>query len=98
MYTFTFAGLVFTAVNESTNDMRLAMFSILGFHLAGILLLGLVDVEKGRAQAKETDHLRIHNGAGGKGGKGGGLKVVNGEDQDLVAVELGGEDIGDDHL
>ncbi|GMH82389.1 hypothetical protein TrVE_jg6675 [Triparma verrucosa] len=90
-------GLVFTALNESTNDMRLAMFSILGFHLAGILLLGLVDVEKGRAQAKKTDHLRIHNGAGG-GGKGGGLKVVNGEDQDLVAVELGGEDIGDDHL
>ena len=74
LYTFTFAGLVFTALNESTNDMRLAMFSILGFHLAGILLLGLVDVEKGRAQAKKTDHLRIHNGAGG-GGTGGGVCV-----------------------
>ncbi|GMH73550.1 hypothetical protein TL16_g06224 [Triparma laevis f. inornata] len=84
-------GLVFTAVNEKYNNLRLAMFAVMGFHTFGMLLLGLVDVEKGRLQAKATEHLRIHKGAGGEKGK-------EGEDLELVTVQVGGEEIGDNDL
>lgn len=67
------------------------MFAVMGFHTFGMLLLGLVDVEKGRLQAKATEHLRIHKGTGGEKGK-------EGEDLELVTVQVGGEETGDNDL
>lgn len=64
------------------------MFAVMGFHTFGMLLLGLVDVEKGRLQAKATEHLRIHKGTGGE----------KGEDLELVTVQVGGEETGDNDL
>ena len=62
-------GLVFTTLNEHMNDLRLAMFAVLGFHSVGLLLLLLVDVEKAREAARATEHLR-HRGGGRPGGGG----------------------------
>ena len=68
-------GAVFTFMNERFNDLRLAMFAVLGFHAVGLLLLLPVDVDKARAAARETEHLRHHTGgARGEGVELKGLK------------------------
>jgi len=76
---------IFTAMNEHFNDLRLAMFSVLGFHALGLLLLLPIDVKKARESAKETEHLRF------KGGEPGELDP-GGKSYEMVDVGRGEED------
>ena len=68
---------IFTALNEHLNDLRMAMFAVLGFHLLGMLLLIPIDVERARKAAKATDHLRFKGGEPGDG-------IESGESVELV--------------
>eukprot|EP00520_Triparma_pacifica_P003575 CAMPEP_0118650152 /NCGR_PEP_ID=MMETSP0785-20121206/10093_1 /TAXON_ID=91992 /ORGANISM="Bolidomonas pacifica, Strain CCMP 1866" /LENGTH=512 /DNA_ID=CAMNT_0006542505 /DNA_START=101 /DNA_END=1636 /DNA_ORIENTATION=+ len=81
---------IFTAMNEHTNDLRLAMFSVLGFHVIGLLLLIPIDVKRAQEEAKKTEHLRF------KGGEPGEPREIvdGGESVELVVRAVGERDIG----
>jgi UMF1 family MFS transporter len=50
-----FGSLIFTVLVTATGNGRLAVLSLVGFFIVGGLLLTMVDVEKGRAQAAEAN-------------------------------------------
>lgn len=59
-------SLAFTVLNERIGDLRLAMVSILAFHVIGMLLLTRIDLEQGLADAAKTADKRFKVGVGEK--------------------------------
>ena len=52
-----FGPLVFAAAISAGGSSRVAVLSVIGFFVAGALLLGLVDVEGGQAAAREAERV-----------------------------------------
>ena len=55
-------SMIFTALNEHLNDLKIAMLAIFGFHMIGLTLLVPIDVSEAKASAKLTENRRFKGG------------------------------------